>query len=80
MAALKVGGSAFSVSAKVAGGGVKAQAEAIRHGISRALIKNTPELRKDLKVLGFLTRDPRTKERKKFGLKGARRSPQWSKR
>ena len=73
-------GATYSVSAKVRGGGHKAQAVAIRHGLSRAIIELVPEQRKDLKVRGFLQRDPRAKERKKFGLKGARRAPQWSKR
>ena len=73
-------GATFSVSAHVKGGGHKAQAEAVRHGISRAMIAIEPMQRKDLKVKGFLKRDPRAKERKKFGLKGARRAPQWSKR
>lgn len=70
----------FSVSAKVIGGGVNAQAEAIRHGIARALIKFDAELRPELKKAGFLKRDPRMVERKKFGLKKARRAAQWSKR
>ncbi|KKQ18235.1 MAG: ribosomal protein S9 [Berkelbacteria bacterium GW2011_GWA1_36_9] len=65
---------------KVSGGGLSAQLEAIRLGISRAIIKMDPELKKTLKVEGFLTRDPRMKERKKPGLKGARRAPQWAKR
>jgi small subunit ribosomal protein S9 len=73
-------GAQYSVTAKVAGGGHKAQADAIRHGISRAIVELVPEQRKDLKVRGFLKRDPRAKERKKFGLKAARRAPQWSKR
>lgn len=77
---LKNLGDKFTVSAQVNGGGVHAQAEAVRHGLTRALVKLTPELRKDLKALGFLKRDPRAKERKKFGLKAARRAPQWSKR
>ena len=64
----------------VAGGGVSGQAGAIRHGISRALLTLNPELRPSLKAAGFLTRDPRMKERKKYGLKGARRAPQFSKR
>jgi small subunit ribosomal protein S9 len=72
--------SKFSVTAKVNGGGINAQAEAIRHGIARALVDFDIELRKPIKKLGFLKRDPRAKERKKFGLKGARRAPQWSKR
>ena len=64
----------------VAGGGVSGQAGAIRHGISRALLNVNPELRPSLKAAGFLTRDPRMKERKKYGLKAARRAPQFSKR
>ena len=64
----------------VAGGGVSGQAGAIRHGISRALLGVNPEYRASLKAAGFLTRDPRMKERKKYGLKGARRAPQFSKR
>ena len=64
----------------VQGGGVTGQAGAIRHGISRALCKADPELRAALKKAGFLTRDPRMKERKKYGLKAARRAPQFSKR
>ena len=64
----------------VAGGGVSGQAGAIRHGISRALLTLNPELRGSLKAAGFLTRDPRMKERKKYGLKAARRAPQFSKR
>jgi len=70
----------FSVSVKVKGGGLHAQAEAIRHGISRALLKFSPDFRKKLRKAGFLTRDPRMRERKKFGLKRARRAPQWRKR
>lgn len=62
------------------GGGITGQAGAIRHGISRALLKADPELRGSLKKAGFLTRDPRMKERKKYGLKAARRAPQFSKR
>ncbi len=73
-------GDRFRVSAKIYGGGIHAQAEALRHGISRALVKFNPDFRKRLKRAGFLTRDPRMKERKKFGLKGARRAPQWAKR
>ena len=64
----------------VAGGGVSGQAGAIRHGISRALLQLNPEYRASLKAEGFLTRDPRMKERKKYGLKAARRAPQFSKR
>jgi len=80
LAPLQNAGEKFSVSAKTQGGGMKAQAEAVRHALSRALVKHTPEVRKELKVLGFLKRDPRAKERKKFGLRAARRAPQWSKR
>ena len=70
----------FRVSARVKGGGLRAQAEAVRHGIARALVLFNPEFRKRLKTAGFLTRDSRMRERKKFGLKRARRAPQWSKR
>ncbi|MCK4918307.1 MAG: 30S ribosomal protein S9 [Candidatus Pacebacteria bacterium] len=70
----------YSVSALVKGGGINSQAEAVRHGISRALLKIDEEFKKDLKKEGFLRRDPRMKERKKFGLKKARKSPQWNKR
>jgi small subunit ribosomal protein S9 len=70
----------FDVICTVAGGGVTGQAGAIRHGISRALLIFNPELRPVLKKEGFLTRDPRMKERKKYGLKAARRAPQFSKR
>lgn len=79
-AALASAGEKFDVSAKVSGGGLLAQAEAVRHATARAISEYTPELRKDLKRKGFLKRDPRAKERKKFGLKAARRAPQWSKR
>ena len=64
----------------VNGGGLSGQAGAIRHGIARALCKVDPELRAPLKKAGLLTRDPRMKERKKYGLKAARRAPQFSKR
>ena len=70
----------MGVSVKGVGSGVHAQAEAIRLGIARALIKLSPELRTPLKQAGFLKRDPRQVERKKFGLRKARRAPQWSKR
>ena len=73
-------GEKFDVVCRVAGGGVTGQAGAIRHGISRALLLYDAELRTTLKKAGFLTRDPRMKERKKYGLKGARRAPQFSKR
>ncbi len=70
----------FDIVCTVAGGGVTGQAGAIRHGLSRALLQFNEELRPTLKKAGFLTRDPRMKERKKYGLKGARRAPQFSKR
>lgn len=70
----------FDVTALVEGGGVSSQADAVRHGISRALLEYDPELRSQLKKAGFLTRDSRVKERKKPGLKRARRAPQWAKR
>lgn len=70
----------FNVTAKLTGGGISAQAEALRHGIARALIADEPGLRTKLKVKGFLKRDPRAKERRKFGLKKARKAPKWSKR
>ena len=70
----------FDIVCNVGGGGVSGQAGAIRHGIARALIQSDAELRAALKKAGFLTRDPRMKERKKYGLKGARRAPQFSKR
>jgi len=70
----------FRITAVVSGGGVNAQAEAVRHGIARALVVFNPDYRKRLRKAGYLTRDPRMKERKKFGLKRARRAPQWSKR
>ena len=70
----------FDIVCTVAGGGVTGQAGAIRHGAARALLQFNPELRAALKKAGFLTRDPRMKERKKYGLKAARRAPQFSKR
>ena len=70
----------FGLSIKVSGGGKASQEEAIRHGLTRALEKYNAEFRISLKKAGFLTRDPREKERKKPGLRGARRAPQWSKR
>ena len=70
----------YDVLVNVYGGGLSGQAGAIRHGISRALVKADPELRPVVKKAGFLTRDPRMKERKKYGLKAARRAPQFSKR
>lgn len=73
-------GARFDVIAKVLGGGVSGQAGAIRMGIARALVESDPNLRSALKKSGFLTRDPRMKERRKYGLKKARRAPQYSKR
>jgi len=70
----------FRIEVKVKGGGFHAQAEAVRHGIARALVIFNPDFRKRLKRAGFLTRDPRMRERKKFGLKRARKAPQWAKR
>ena len=72
--------SKYDIFVNVVGGGFTGQAGAIRHGIARALIIAEPELRAELKKAGFLTRDPRMKERKKYGLKKARRAPQFSKR
>ena len=70
----------FRVSVKTMGGGLHSQAEAVRHGLARCLVKFNPDFRKRLKRVHFLKRDPRVKERKKFGLKKARRAPQWAKR
>jgi len=70
----------FKIQVLAKGGGIHSQAEAVRHGIARALILFNPDFKKRLKKAGFLTRDPRMKERKKFGLKRARRAPQWQKR
>jgi small subunit ribosomal protein S9 len=70
----------FRITVVVKGGGINSQAEAVRHGITRALVVFNPEYRKRLRKAGFLTRDSRMKERKKFGLKRARKAPQWSKR
>ena len=70
----------FDVIVNVTGGGYTGQAGAIRHGIARALVKADEELKDSIKKAGFLTRDPRMKERKKYGLKAARRAPQFSKR
>jgi len=72
--------SKFDIVCRVTGGGVTGQAGAIRHGLSRALLQVGDDMRPVLKKAGFLTRDPRMKERKKYGLKGARRAPQFSKR
>jgi small subunit ribosomal protein S9 len=70
----------FSITVKVRGGGIHSQAESLRLGIARALVEFNEELRGDLKTSGFLKRDPRAKERRKFGLKKARKAAQWSKR
>ena len=70
----------FNISIMTSGGGKKSQAEAVRHGIARALLEFNPELRPSLKVKGWIMRDARKKERKKPGLKKARRAPQWAKR
>ena len=70
----------FTATIKVKGGGIKGQAEAVRHGLARALVLFDINFRKKLKKVGYLTRDARVKERKKYGLKKARRAPQWSKR
>ena len=70
----------FQISIRVAGGGKRAQAEAVRLGLARALVQWNSEFRSQLKDFGFMTRDPRRKERKKFGLKSARRARQWRKR
>lgn len=76
----KSGIKSYKISVKIFGGGLRAQAFAARHGLSRALLLAYPDSKTILKTLGFLTRDSRMKERKKAGLKGARRAPQWSKR
>ncbi len=70
----------FDVSVHVSGGGIKAQAEAVRHGIARALVLQNGDSKKQLRSFGYLTRDSRMVERKKYGLKKARRAPQWAKR
>lgn len=72
--------SKFTVSAKLKGGGIASQSDALRHGLGRALVSFDPDLRAKLKAKGFLKRDPRAKERRKFGLKKARKAPKWSKR
>lgn len=76
----KVTEKVYAVSVKVIGSGIHSQAEAVRHGISRGLVKEDEADKTKLKGEGFLKRDPRSKERRKFGLKKARKSPQWSKR
>ncbi|MBI4117498.1 MAG: 30S ribosomal protein S9 [Parcubacteria group bacterium] len=70
----------YSVDAKVYGGGKRGQSDALRHGIAKALVLLDPENKKTLRKAGFVTRDPRVKERRKPGLKKARRAPQWAKR
>lgn len=70
----------FLITVKLKGGGISSQAQALRHGLSRALVSYDPHLRSPLKARGFLKRDPRAKERRKFGLKKARKAPKWSKR
>lgn len=77
---LPTGSGKWSVEVHVSGGGIHSQAEAIRHGLARALVGSDAALRGGLKTMGFLKRDPRAKERRKFGLKKARKAPQWSKR
>ena len=76
----KIKTSNFNVSVHVRGGGIHSQAEAVRHGIARALVKSDESLKIKIKNAGLLKRDPRAKERRKFGLKKARKAPQWSKR
>ncbi len=73
-------GLKWSVEVKISGGGIHSQAEAVRHGLSRAFVLYDAELRGSMKSLGYLKRDPRSKERRKFGLKKARKAPKWSKR
>lgn len=80
MAASKLTTTKFTITAVLKGGGISGQADALRHGIARGLIEYDRELRGKLKKAGYLKRDPRAKERRKFGLKKARKSPQWSKR
>ncbi len=72
--------SKWSIEARISGGGMHSQAEALRHGLARAFVKFDAEARPKLKILGYLKRDSRAKERRKFGLKKARKAPQWSKR
>ncbi|MGH7141371.1 MAG: 30S ribosomal protein S9 [Minisyncoccia bacterium] len=76
----KAASSAFAVTVRVSGGGIAGQADAVSHAIARALVAHDVSLRGDLKHDGLLKRDPRAKERRKFGLKKARKAPQWSKR
>ncbi len=72
--------STIKFTAHVSGGGIAGQAEAVRHGLARALVEMNPEYKAQLRGLGYMTRDPRMVERKKYGLKKARRRPQWAKR
>jgi small subunit ribosomal protein S9 len=76
----EAGSGTYAITVRVSGGGLSAQAEAIRLGIARALVKEKADRRSTLKKAGYLKRDPRSVERKKFGLRKARRRPQWSKR
>jgi small subunit ribosomal protein S9 len=80
ISASKLTTTKFKITAVLKGGGISSQADALRHGIARGLIEYDVELRGKLKKAGLLKRDPRAKERRKFGLKKARKSPQWSKR
>jgi small subunit ribosomal protein S9 len=80
ISASKLTTTKFKITAVLRGGGISSQADALRHGIARGLIEYDVELRGKLKKAGLLKRDPRAKERRKFGLKKARKSPQWSKR
>ncbi len=80
ISASKLTTTKFKITAVLKGGGISSQADALRHGIARGLIEYDAELRGKLKKAGLLKRDPRAKERRKFGLKKARKSPQWSKR
>ena len=82
IAPLRTGGleQKFTVTVHVSGGGIVSQSDAVRHGLARALTRFEITLRKALKAAGYLTRDPRMVERKKFGMRKARRAPQWSKR
>lgn len=77
---LAIGKLKFAVEVRVSGGGHHSQAEAVRHGLARALVLHDANIRGELKEAGYLKRDPRAKERRKFGLKKARKAPQWSKR
>ena len=78
--ALMMPGEKYEISVKIEGGGIHSQAEAVRHGLARIFSEFSDEARTKLKREGFLKRDPRSKERRKFGLKKARKAPQWSKR